>query len=44
MRGNGLMREGLYKALSAEGNPSLDTLVKVLGALALRMAVEPRTA
>ncbi|MBC5766065.1 addiction module antidote protein [Ramlibacter albus] len=38
----GLTREGLYKALSADGNPSLSTIVKVLAALGLRMAVEPR--
>lgn len=43
-RETGLTREGLYKALSAEGNPSLQTIVKVLGALGLRMAVEPRRA
>ena len=43
-RETGLTREGLYKALSSEGNPSLDTIVKVLGALGLRMAVEPRRA
>jgi len=40
----GLTREGLYKALSADGNPSLHTIVKVLGALGLRMAVELRRA
>ena len=40
----GLTREGLYKALSSDGNPSLSTIVKVLGALGLRIAVEPRRA
>ena len=34
----GLTREGLYKALSADGNPSLDTVLKVLAALGLRLA------
>ncbi|MBX3694211.1 MAG: putative addiction module antidote protein [Steroidobacteraceae bacterium] len=32
----GLTREGLYKALSAEGNPSLGTVLKVLRALGLK--------
>jgi len=36
----GLSREGLYKALSAEGNPSFATVVKVLAALGLRLHVE----
>ncbi|MES3000221.1 MAG: addiction module antidote protein [Pseudomonadota bacterium] len=43
-RETGLTREGLYKALSADGNPNLYTIVKVLSALGLRMAVEPRRA
>lgn len=33
----GLTRMGLYKALSKEGNPSLDTVLKVLHALGLRL-------
>jgi probable addiction module antidote protein len=33
----GLTREGLYKALSAEGNPSLGTVLKVLKALGLML-------
>lgn len=33
----GLTREGLYKALSAEGNPSLDTVLKVTKALGLKL-------
>jgi probable addiction module antidote protein len=36
----GLTREGLYRSLSADGNPSLDTLVKVLKALGLKLAVK----
>ena len=36
----GLSREGLYKALSADGNPSFATVLKVLAALGLRMHVE----
>lgn len=33
----GISREGLYKALSADGNPSLATVLKVLRALGLRL-------
>src|SRR5712672_705680 len=33
----GLTRMGLYKALSKDGNPSLDTVLKVLHALGLRL-------
>ena len=32
----GLTREGLYKALSPEGNPSFATVMKVCKALALK--------
>jgi probable addiction module antidote protein len=32
----GLTREGLYKALSEDGNPSLGTVLKVLKALGLK--------
>ena len=32
----GLTREGLYKALSKDGNPSLGTVLKVLRALGLK--------
>jgi len=38
----GLTREGLYKALSKEGNPSLSTVLKVMQALGLKFA--PRAA
>lgn len=33
----GLSREGLYKALSPEGNPSFATISKVIQALGLRL-------
>ena len=36
-----LNRVALYRALSERGNPSLDTLSKVLGAMGLRMGVVP---
>jgi probable addiction module antidote protein len=37
-RDTGLTREGIYKALSADGNPSFATVVKVAKALGLRVA------
>ena len=36
-RDTGISREGLYKALSAEGNPSFATVIKVARALGLRV-------
>lgn len=36
-RETGLTREGLYKALSADGNPSLGTALKVLKALGVKL-------
>lgn len=35
----GLSRESLYRALSHEGNPSLSTILKVLGAVGLKLSV-----
>ena len=40
-KASGLGRESLYKALSADGNPELATVVKVMRALGLKLAVEP---
>ena len=40
-KASGLGRESLYKALSAEGNPELATVVKVVAALGLRLSVKP---
>ena len=37
----GLSRESLYRALSAEGNPEFDTVLRVLRALSLSLKVEP---
>jgi probable addiction module antidote protein len=37
----GMSREGLYKALSGEGNPAFSTISKVVNALGLRLTVEP---
>ena len=33
----GLTREGLYKSLAADGNPSLGTMLKVMRALGLKL-------
>ena len=38
-RDTGLTREGLYKALSGDGNPSLDTAMRVLSSLGVRIAI-----
>jgi probable addiction module antidote protein len=35
-----LSRETLYRTLSERGNPTLDTLSRILGALGLRVAVQ----
>lgn len=35
----GLSREGLYKALSADGNPEFSTVMKVIKALGLKLHV-----
>lgn len=40
-RDTGLTREGLYKALSSEGNPSFSTVAKVARALGLRLTLQP---
>lgn len=37
----GLTREGLYKSLSEQGNPSLSTVMKVMHALGLQMHISP---
>lgn len=36
-RKTGMGRESLYKALSAEGNPELSTILKVVDALGLKL-------
>ncbi|MBI1207226.1 MAG: putative addiction module antidote protein [Azospirillum sp.] len=40
-RETGLGRTSLYKALSAEGNPELATVLKVVKALGLRLVTAP---
>jgi HTH-type transcriptional regulator/antitoxin HigA len=37
----GISRQGLQKALSAKGNPRLDTLGLILGGMGYRLAVKP---
>lgn len=37
----GMSREGLYKALSGEGNPAFATISKVANALGLRLSIQP---
>lgn len=39
----GLTREGLYKSLGEQGNPSLSTIMKVMHALGLQMHIGPQT-
>jgi len=43
-RDTGLTREGLYKALSATGNPEFSTMLKVIKALRIRLRATPETA
>jgi probable addiction module antidote protein len=40
----GLGRQALYSALSETGNPTLETLTAVLGALGLELTVQKRAA
>ena len=37
----GVTRDGLYKALSPTGNPSFSTVQRVVGALGLKVVVQP---
>ena len=39
-RETGMSRQALYKALDADGNPTLDTLLKVIRALGLKLVPE----
>lgn len=40
-RETGMSREGLYKALSGEGNPSFETVMKVAHALGFKITLTP---
>ncbi|CAK0741710.1 Transcriptional [Gammaproteobacteria bacterium] len=39
-RDTGLAREGLYRALSADGNPEFATIMRVIKALGLRLRAD----
>ena len=41
---SGVGRQALYRALSSDGNPRIDTLFKVLEALNVRLAISERPA
>ena len=38
---SGVTRAGIYKALGEGGNPSFETIRAILGAMGLRLTVEP---
>jgi probable addiction module antidote protein len=40
----GVTREGLYKSLSPTGNPSFETVLKLLNILGFRLKIERKTA
>jgi probable addiction module antidote protein len=40
---SGLSRESLYKALSGDRSPGIDTILKVIKALGIRLHAEART-
>lgn len=38
---SGITRQGIYKALGQDGNPSFETMRSILTAMGLRLTVEP---
>ncbi|MDR1179152.1 MAG: putative addiction module antidote protein [Spirochaetales bacterium] len=40
----GVTREGLYKSLSTSGNPSFETVLKLLDILGFRLKIEKKSA
>lgn len=42
--GTGIKRQQLYRALSEDGNPTLETLTRVIGALGFRLSAARTTA
>lgn len=38
-----LARQALYRSLSKSGNPQMDTITKVLGAMGMRISIVPDT-
>jgi probable addiction module antidote protein len=43
-RRSGVSRPDIYKALGEDGNPSFETIRSILGAMGLRLTVEPAEA
>lgn len=41
---SGITRQGIYKALGHDGNPSFETIRSILFAMGLRLTVEPAEA
>jgi probable addiction module antidote protein len=41
---SGITRQGIYKALGQDGNPSFETIRSILGAMGLKLTVEPAEA
>lgn len=41
---SGITRQGIYKALGQDGNPSFETIRSILTAMGLRLTVEPAEA
>jgi probable addiction module antidote protein len=41
---SGITRQGIYKALGQEGNPSFETIRSILSAMGLRLTIEPAEA
>lgn len=39
----GMTRAGLYKALSKDGNPSFETIIKAMRVLGVRLVPQPAT-
>jgi probable addiction module antidote protein len=38
----GVTRMGLYKSLSPDGNPSFETVIKLLGILGFQLSIQKR--
>jgi len=43
-KATGMSREGLYQALSGKGNPSFDTMLKVMSAVGVELRPKPKAA
>lgn len=43
-RRSGVSRPGIYKALGEDGNPSFETIRSILGAMGLKLTIEPADA